>query len=153
MKTVVHCKKDDYDIYIGRGKCPKTGKYSQWKNPFVMGKDGNRKEVIEQYMSWFVTQEHLILDLPLLYNKILGCWCAPKACHGNYLSSMAYMVVTLEDIGFWLVRNGRKLDKDNPQVRKIMMDYEIWRINPTHTASKSFLEQSINEYIKNNKYE
>ena len=23
--------------------------------------------------------------LPLLENKILGCWCKPKACHGDIL--------------------------------------------------------------------
>ena len=45
---VVHCKKEDYDVYIGRGKCPKTGKYSIWGNPFIIGKDGIIKHVFEK---------------------------------------------------------------------------------------------------------
>lgn len=34
---VVHCKKEPYDVYIGRG--------SKWENPFVIGKDGDPGEV------------------------------------------------------------------------------------------------------------
>ena len=41
---VVHCKKEPYDIYIGRP--------SKWGNPFSIGKDGTREEVIEKYREW-----------------------------------------------------------------------------------------------------
>jgi len=27
--------------------------------------------------------------LPELRGKVLGCWCAPKACHGDVLVSLA----------------------------------------------------------------
>ena len=40
-ERVVHCKRENYDIYIGRG--------SKWGNPFVIGKDGSREEVVEKY--------------------------------------------------------------------------------------------------------
>lgn len=40
MCTVVNKYKEEYDIYIGRG--------SRWGNPFVIGKDGTREEVIEK---------------------------------------------------------------------------------------------------------
>lgn len=74
---VVHCKKKPYDIYIGRG--------SKWGNPFVIGKDGNREEVIEKYRKWIKTQPKLLKALPELKGKVLGCWCFPKACHGDVL--------------------------------------------------------------------
>jgi hypothetical protein len=74
---VVHCKKDPYDIYIGRP--------SKWGNPFIIGKDGTRGEVIQKYDSWLDTQPELLEALPELQNKVLGCWCAPKACHGCVL--------------------------------------------------------------------
>jgi hypothetical protein len=73
----VHCKKSKYHVYIGRG--------SKWGNPFVIGKDGTREEVIAKYEGYIKTQPHLMAALPELKNKILGCWCAPKACHGDVL--------------------------------------------------------------------
>ena len=78
MKTkVVHCKRSNYDIYIGRP--------SKWGNPFTIGKDGTRSEVIEKYRIWLMKNQNLLDCLPELKNKILGCWCKPKACHGDVL--------------------------------------------------------------------
>jgi hypothetical protein len=74
---VVHCKREPFDVYIGRP--------SKWGNPFRVGKDGNLKEVIDKYRDWIILQDHLIKDLHELREKILGCWCKPKACHGDVL--------------------------------------------------------------------
>lgn len=81
MIRVVHCKKESYDIYIGRP--------SKWGNPFAIGKDGNREEVIEKYRAWVITQQHLINALHELKGKTLGCWCKPAACHGDVLKELA----------------------------------------------------------------
>jgi len=81
MKKVVHCKKSEYDVYIGRP--------SKWGNPFEIGKDGTREEVVEKYRQWIKTQPDLLKDLPELKGKILACWCAPKLCHGDVLEEMA----------------------------------------------------------------
>jgi len=77
---IVHCKKEKYDVYIGRG--------SKWGNPFVIGKDGNREGVILKYKKYITNNQELINALPELKNKTLGCWCKPKACHGDVLKSM-----------------------------------------------------------------
>jgi hypothetical protein len=74
---VVHCKRERYDIYIGRP--------SKWGNPFEIGRDGTREEVINKYSEWIKTQPKLLKDLPELKDKILGCWCYPKPCHGDIL--------------------------------------------------------------------
>lgn len=74
---VVHCKKDHYDVYIGRG--------SKWGNPFIIGKDGNREEVIKKYHNYILAQPDLINRLPELVGKTLGCYCAPQKCHGDIL--------------------------------------------------------------------
>ena len=76
---VVHCKKERFDIYIGRP--------SKWGNPFSIGKDGTREEVISKYKQWIWTQTHLIAAIKNgeLHDKILGCWCAPLPCHGDIL--------------------------------------------------------------------
>lgn len=78
---VVHCKRDQYDVYIGRP--------SKWGNPFTIGKDGSRDEVIAKYADWIKTQPELLAALPELEGKILGCWCAPQPCHGDILKSLA----------------------------------------------------------------
>lgn len=78
---VVHCKKEPYDIYIGRP--------SKWGNPFTIGKDGTRNEVIEKYRQWILNQPKLLADLYELKGKILGCWCSPKACHGDVLIELS----------------------------------------------------------------
>ena len=75
--TVVHHKKEHHDIYIGRP--------SKWENPFILGVDGNRPEVIRKYHDWIIHQPQLINDLHELDNKILGCWCKPLKCHGDIL--------------------------------------------------------------------
>lgn len=74
---VVHCKRQDYDIYIGR--------LSKWGNPFREGRDGTRAEVIARYEKWIKTQPRLMSQLHELRDKVLGCWCAPLPCHGDVL--------------------------------------------------------------------
>jgi hypothetical protein len=74
---VVHCRRDRFDVYIGRP--------SKWGNPFVIGRDGDRDEVIRKYKEWILSQPELLRDLKELDGKVLGCWCAPKKCHGDVL--------------------------------------------------------------------
>ncbi len=76
-KLVVHCKKSEYDVYCGRP--------SKWGNPFEVGVDGTRAEVIQKYERWIVTQPELMSSLHELKDKVLGCWCAPQRCHCEVL--------------------------------------------------------------------
>lgn len=80
MTTVVNLKKEDYDVYIGRG--------SPFGNPFRAGIDGTRSEVIEMYRIWLRGKlkdpEFLRLFLEL-YGRRIGCFCKPKACHGDVI--------------------------------------------------------------------
>jgi len=74
---VVHCQKYDYNIYIGHGTI--------WGNPYIIGQDGNRKEVIDKYRQYALGNKEIMDSLPFLKNKVLGCWCKPKICHGDIL--------------------------------------------------------------------
>ena len=74
---VVHRRKAKYDVYIGRP--------SKWGNPFEIGKDGTREEVIQKYRKWILKQPHLLNALDELKGKFLGCWCKPLPCHGDVL--------------------------------------------------------------------
>lgn len=77
----VHCKRERHHVYIGRP--------SKWGNPFVVGKDRTREQVIAQYERWLCDQPALMAALPELRGKVLGCWCAPRACHGDVLVRLA----------------------------------------------------------------
>lgn len=67
-------------VYIGRP--------SKWGNPFVIGKDGNRQEVVRKYEEWLLNNK-LMNDVHELQGKNLVCWCAPLACHGDVLLKYA----------------------------------------------------------------
>lgn len=82
---VVNCKEGPFDIFIGRP--------SKWGNPFFIGKDGTRGEVIAKYRLW-LWQQILSGDITLnqlseLKDKRLGCYCAPLPCHGDILTEAA----------------------------------------------------------------
>jgi hypothetical protein len=68
---------EPYDVYIGRPSC--------WGNPYEIGKDGNRMEVIAKYKKWILQQPKLLVRLPELKGKVLGCFCSPLPCHGEVL--------------------------------------------------------------------
>ena len=77
----VHCKRERHHVYIGRP--------SKWGNPFVVGKHGQRGECIALYEDWLRRNAALIAALDELRGLVLGCWCAPRACHGDLLVRLA----------------------------------------------------------------
>ena len=88
MTYVVHCKKERYDVYIGRP--------SIWGNPFshkentlAAFKTKTSEEAVKKYEEWVLTQQNLLEKLPELKGKILGCWCSPLQCHGDVLYRLA----------------------------------------------------------------
>jgi hypothetical protein len=69
-------------VYIGRP--------GPWGNPFKIGPDGTRLEVIEKYRVWLRGQPDLVARARVeLRGKMLGCWCAPQRCHGDVLADVA----------------------------------------------------------------
>jgi hypothetical protein len=79
--TVVHLKRSVFDVRIDRR--------SKWGNPFRIGHDGDRAEVIAKFEAYLATRPDLIAALPELKGKRLGCWCAPRPCHGDVLARLA----------------------------------------------------------------
>jgi len=75
-------------VYIGRP--------SILGNPFQIGKDGlTRKESIEKYKIWFRWKMESdpsfkkyvqsLVQITQNGDLVLICWCAPKACHGDFI--------------------------------------------------------------------
>lgn len=88
-------------VYIGRAATFR-GRYleaSVWANPFVVGRDGDRAEVIELYRMWFTSENPKAIAvnhrLEELRGKTLICWCKPEACHGDLLAEMADTCTTV----------------------------------------------------------
>lgn len=94
MKTkVVHCRKDVYDVYIGRP--------TNWGNPFKVGVHGGRGECVRKFREWlrngkkfnnpkatWVRRRWIHENVHRLKGKRLGCWCKPGECHGDVLRQL-----------------------------------------------------------------
>lgn len=91
MKTrVVNISsKEPYDVYIGRFNRWKGLKQSPYANPFKVGKDGTREEVIGKFREWLLAQPELVQRAKKeLKGKVLGCWCKPDLCHGDVIAEI-----------------------------------------------------------------
>ena len=65
-----------------------VGRPTKWGNPYVIGRDGSRAQVIERYRA-HLHHSGLINQIDELTGKDLVCWCAPAACHADMLLELA----------------------------------------------------------------
>lgn len=78
-ELVVNVKHDSCDVYVGRG--------TFWGNPFNTGPVALR---IENYRRMLESDEQMMDKARSeLAGKVLGCHCAPKACHADVLAEVA----------------------------------------------------------------
>lgn len=75
------------DVYIGRHMFQGGWRLraSAWCNPFRIGKDGTRADVLDKYEAYVRRNERLMDNLSSLAGMKLGCWCKPEPCHGDVL--------------------------------------------------------------------
>lgn len=74
-------KSDSTYEYIGRG--------SKWGNPYAIGEDGDRDEVIRKFEYDFEYNKFINVDKSdflTLRGKTLGCFCKPDKCHGDIIA-------------------------------------------------------------------
>jgi hypothetical protein len=87
-------------IYVGRKMPGIPG--SVLGNPFQIGRDGTRSQVIERYRCWLWEQIKLkneayaelrrIAELAQRGDVTLVCWCAPELCHATVIKrSVEYL--------------------------------------------------------------
>lgn len=90
------------DVYVGRTPPPRwarlippgsDGADGYFGNPFFIGADGDRDDVIRAFE--IRARELIEIDSELrdrirsLDGKRLFCWCAPAPCHANVLERLA----------------------------------------------------------------
>ena len=87
---IIGKKWDKNAQYIGRG--------SPLGNPFIMKSEADRDNVCDAYEEWFRAQikaqdmvicDELfrLMDIAKKGTLILGCFCAPKRCHGQTIKA------------------------------------------------------------------
>jgi hypothetical protein len=63
---------------------------SRWGNPYVIGRDGTREDVVRKYKEYIEGYPELIAAVKKELNgKDLICCCSPLACHGDILLEIA----------------------------------------------------------------
>lgn len=87
-QLVVHCKRSAFDVYIGRP--------GPWGNPFShleqthCIKVATRADAVAEYEKMLRADPDLVARAKReLKGKVLGCWCFPRACHGDVLAKVA----------------------------------------------------------------
>ena len=62
---------------------------SRWANPFRIGPDCNRSQVLTRFKEWFPTCE-AAAEVDLLKDKLLLCHCLEdQECHADFLLDLA----------------------------------------------------------------
>lgn len=81
---VVNLFKESYDVYIGRAGKGQDGYFG---NPIKLEKGEERGSTIEKFRIYFENRIKIDLEFKKrvgeLKGKTLGCFCKPKACHGD----------------------------------------------------------------------
>ena len=90
VSVVANLRKDHRLIAwaISKNKFAKIDRGTKWGNPFVMKLERDRDSVYGQFAEHF-EQSALRTQIAELRGMVLGCWCNPKRCHGDYLAKKA----------------------------------------------------------------
>jgi len=97
--VVAHVRDGVAGEYVGRAVRRRAG--SPLGNPYRIGSDGSRAEVIEHYRQWVTDWADNALPSPMhdeldrlvaLYRArgalTLLCWCSPAPCHADVLAEV-----------------------------------------------------------------
>lgn len=89
---VIHIRdKDEHDNVV---LIDRTTPYG---NPYKIGVDGNRDEVIEKFRKYLLTNTELqCMVMKEFQDKTLACWCKPKKCHGDIYVEFVNQTILME---------------------------------------------------------
>jgi hypothetical protein len=87
MTKIVNIYKEPYDVYIGRAG---NGRDGYFGNPYILVDESFREVILERYKRYFInrinTDAEFKYKVKELKDKRLGCFCAPKRCHGHIIA-------------------------------------------------------------------
>ncbi len=113
---------------------------TRWGNPFRIGPDGTREDVISKYRDhlWNNIRAGEISkdDLAELHGKNLACHCAPQPCHGDVLASAAA----------WANANRNRAASPTTTQADAADPAEALLASPRITTRREFLETAENAW-------
>ena len=94
----------NFTTYIGREVYSGNGlPQSPFHNPFHIGKDGTRDEVIAKFAAyWYDAKQWKLRQTAVIMfddYETLGCWCHPDRCHGDIIAG--YVNWKRQEVGLW----------------------------------------------------
>lgn len=90
MCKVVNLKHERYDVYIGRAGHGQDGRFG---NPFRVGVHGAQGECVKLFENWFYSESPAAVQMRMRVlqeikpGMVLGCFCKPRACHGDVIAA------------------------------------------------------------------
>jgi hypothetical protein len=103
MQTVVvNIHKEPFDVYIGRRGRGQDGYFG---NPFRIGHGISREDAVERFEKYFADRiekdSEFRRRILALKGKRLGCFCKPKACHGDVIADWLDKMRWSDDRGLY----------------------------------------------------
>jgi hypothetical protein len=91
--NIVNIKDRRYgNAEVIEGSTVYVGRPSKWGNPYVIGRDGDRDEVIDKFRVWAWSLNNSEWRASVrreLKGKTLECYCHPLPCHAQVLIEIA----------------------------------------------------------------
>jgi Domain of unknown function (DUF4326) len=86
-------------VYVGRAMYRGGWQLaaSPLANPFRIGADGDRNEVVAKYRDYLGCRPDLLALLAGLRGSRLGCWCKPLPCHADVIAALADVSASCTD--------------------------------------------------------
>jgi hypothetical protein len=85
-------------VYVGRAVPGRGLAASPFANPYHVGQDGSRADVIELYRKWLLRRPELLSRLRELRGRRLACWCKPEPCHADALAELVDADALLDEL-------------------------------------------------------
>lgn len=122
-------------VFTGDGEY--IGRPSVLGNPFAVGRDGSREQVIAKYRVWLWEQINQrgkvweeLLRLAEVENLTLICFCKPLACHGDVVkAAVEWLREDLGGVPRWYVEGGQ-MEADD--ILRQQQQDDMWDVQNQH---------------------
>lgn len=115
---------------------------SIWGNPFKVGRDGSRAEVIARYEEWLRRTPELLAKLPELRGKVLACHCWPLPCHADVLARLADEDPMPESIEL----TDADVTAAHEAVRTVIAHHILVKLPPVLAAQMATIERCLAQF-------
>jgi hypothetical protein len=127
-------------VYVGRANPRRGLAGSVFGNPYHVGRDGTREQVIELYRKWLLDQPALLGRLHELRGRRLACWCSPAACHADVLAELVDADALLDELKAAGVRVEARGDRLRLLPASAVSEAIVARVRPHKAGLLALLE-------------